>query len=443
MDGFGGQTWVYADSLTPAQAQLFFSSSSGIGLQYVRTANTYNGVQPDLVTLQNAGALGAKIELGLQSPPCTLKHSYVELGEACTDPSNSSSAFYDGSLSSNGTCLTSSQSLATSYATWATYIVDYVNTLATSVGYPVSVLDVQNEPDNSPNISNLGACGLPASAYDTFIGTYLGPALAGASWNSTQGNAPKIMMASQADTFPYHDWASTCLNDTTCAQYVSIVSGHSLDNAVSAFPSVSYNSGRHVWASETDPAESHPYDATMTNALGVAQNIHNYMANENVSGYERWELAYDAVTNGGYNFGLTDSSFNPAKRYYVFGNWSKFIQTGWMRIDATANPQSGVYVTAFKDPGDTSFIIVAINTNGDTTSQTFTLSEFPTTTSVIAYVTSSTLSLAAQPSTGVSGSAFNYSLPAQSVATFVGTTSGSGTTAGPVAPPSGLKVSVQ
>ena len=80
MDGFGGQTWIYGDNLTGSNADLFFSQTDGIGLSIVRSANTWNGLIPDLTTLQSAVARGAKVELGLQSPPCNLKHSYVDWG---------------------------------------------------------------------------------------------------------------------------------------------------------------------------------------------------------------------------------------------------------------------------------------------------------------------------------------------------------------------------
>src|SRR5580698_8693343 len=89
MDGFGGQTWLYADSLTGSNADLFFSPTAGIGLQIVRTMNTWDGGIPDLVTLQSAVARGAKVELGLQSPPCNLKHSAVDLGESCSQSGDS------------------------------------------------------------------------------------------------------------------------------------------------------------------------------------------------------------------------------------------------------------------------------------------------------------------------------------------------------------------
>jgi hypothetical protein len=35
MDGWGGEDWISAENLTSGQAAMFFSPSTGIGLQYV------------------------------------------------------------------------------------------------------------------------------------------------------------------------------------------------------------------------------------------------------------------------------------------------------------------------------------------------------------------------------------------------------------------------
>jgi O-glycosyl hydrolase len=431
MDGFGGQTWIYADSLTLTQAAKFFSPSPGIGLQFVRTANTYDGSIPDLITLRNAGALGAAIELGLQSPPCTLKHSYVDLNEPCSDPSFASGAFYDGTAGTSGSCFANG-SLPAAYSTWATYIVNYVNVLSAATGYPVTYLDVQNESGITK--SALGACILTAANYDTFIGTYLGPALAAASWNGAQKASPKIMMASYEDWFQYNGIVSACLNDSTCAPYVSIVAGHSPSTYVpTAF---AIPKSMHIWASEID-APSGSYDSSCSGSgLQLATSVHNYLVNANVSGYEWWELAYPST-----NSGLTDSSFNTSCRFWMQGNWSKFISPGWVRVDTTTNPQNGVYVTAFKSPDESSYSIVAINKSSSAISQAFKLGEFPASDEVIPWVTSSTLNLMAQPSVEVASDSFSFSLPAESVTTFVGKTNG-GSAGSHVAPPSGLVTSV-
>ena len=103
------------------------------------------------------------------------------------------------------------------------------------------------------------------------------------------------------------------------------------------------------------------------------------------------------------------------------------MRPGWVRIGVTANPQSGVYVTAFKNASTGDFAIVAINQNGSGTAQTVNLSGF-TAPSVVPWVTSASLNLAAQSSVTISGGAFSYTLPADSVTTFAGTmSSGAGT----------------
>lgn len=61
MDEFGGSTWVWADNLTSTQMDPFFSPTVGIGYNYVRTASTFDGSIPDLVTLQAAVARGVKV----------------------------------------------------------------------------------------------------------------------------------------------------------------------------------------------------------------------------------------------------------------------------------------------------------------------------------------------------------------------------------------------
>src|SRR5580692_11688361 len=67
MDGFGGMTLTYGTSLTSSQADLFFSPTAGIGLEFVRTSNTPDSSIPDLTTLQEAVARGAKVELSFLS----------------------------------------------------------------------------------------------------------------------------------------------------------------------------------------------------------------------------------------------------------------------------------------------------------------------------------------------------------------------------------------
>jgi hypothetical protein len=114
---------------------------------------------------------------------------------------------------------------------------------------------------------------------------------------------------------------------------------------------------------------------------------------------------------------LTDSLGNPTKRMYALGNFSRFVRPGFNRIGVSNNAPT--YISAYKDPANGHFAIVAINPEPGDYVQTFNLAGFATPT-VTPWVTSGTLSLANQAAIAVTNSTFTYDLPALSVVTFVG-----------------------
>jgi glucuronoarabinoxylan endo-1,4-beta-xylanase len=449
MDGFGGSTWLYQPVYTAGQLNLFFSHTAGIGYQIVRTSNdgcyiNYNTTacpvatssMPELQTVANAVLDGATVELTI-APPANLKYS---------------GNFNNTSVGADGSCVGTSN-----FSALATFTVDWIEMMSAN-GAPVTYLFPFNEPNL--NQSQIGACEWSAEGIDAYV-KVLGPALASAGLGSI-----KIGIADVSTWFS-PDLVSTCLNDSSCGQYVSIVSGHGYGqsgapdgftpqtgyccNTASAAPSAA--SGKHIWMNEINGGHTYNstiglwvWDPSMADALVWARNIHDYLTVANVSGYEYWELAdccYPGEGTGPSNDGLTEQNGTTlSARYWVIGNWSKFIQPGWVRIDSTNNPQTGVYVTAFKNPAGTSYSIVALNSNSSATSQTFDLNGFSTTASVTPYsTTSSSAGLVELSSVAVSSSAFTYTLPAFSVTSFVGSTA-SASAKGP-APPTGLADSVQ
>jgi hypothetical protein len=103
-------------------------------------------------------------------------------------------------------------------------------------------------------------------------------------------------------------------------------------------------------------------------------------------------------------------------RGYGIGQFSKFVRPGYYRVDATANPQTNVYVSAYK--GD-KIAIVVINNGTSAVSQTFAL-QGGTATTMTPYVTSSSANMQAGSNISVSNGTFTATLPAQSITTFVG-----------------------
>ena len=400
ISGWGASTGFNEQNpnMTGAQADCFFSASNGscasgnsIGLEWIRIQDnqTANSV-PDLATLQLAVARGAKVELGF-NPQSAINSS--------------------------------------NYASNASYDVAKIQYLQAH-GVTISAVSPINEPVNS---------GTTAAAIDTFVATSLWPEMNAAGLGSIS-----ITVSESSEWFSVTDYVSDCMNDSACKSHVAAVSGHAyyygagsqgtdgfsggfnccVDYAANPLPSST--AGMPVWQTEVNGGATGPcpvlgngnYDASMSpDALTYAHNIHDFLTVVGGSQWLYWNL------NSGYsgcNDGLTDSSFNPAKRFYAIGNWSRFVRSGWVRIAATASPQSGVYVTAFKNASSAAFAIVSINTNRSSASQPFNLTGLSASSvTSLDYVFNRRHS-PEQPVVSVSNNSFTYTLPALSVTTFVG-----------------------
>jgi len=443
MDGWGAEDWAGTDPsfergsggfvLNSTEVGQFFSTTSGIGLQFIRTRNyscpttgacsVSTANVPDLVTLQLAVAFGAKVTVAVQPPANLQTGGNFEAGTA--DPTS-------------GSCVPSSN-----FGALASFQVSWIQMLqANSV--PVYDLEVANEPDLTTNSG--GGCKWTAAGFDTYIKNYLGPAMASA------GLTTKIAMPQESGWFGT-GLQSTCLTDSGCASYVSIANSHGYGSGSQDGMGTSYcchtatappadTAGKHVWMSETNGGFTYDatsalwlWDASMADALVWARSIHDYLTIGNVNAWFYWELVDECAAtftggcaNGPLNDGLSISnggaqspvSLTFSKRYYTVGQWSKLVRNGYYRVDSTLNPQAGVYVTAFRDVPSATIVIVAVNKNSSNTSQGFSATNAPSFSSLIPYVTSASLNLAAQTSTPVSNNSFAYALPANSVTTFVG-----------------------
>ena len=129
--------------------------------------------------------------------------------------------------------------------------------------------------------------------------------------------------------------------------------------------------------------------------------------------------------NAGYNmyvwwyirrsYGPMDESGNITKRGYVMAHWARYVRPGYSKISCTANPTSGVYVTAYKS--GSRVVIVAINQNTAITYQPFSITG-ATVAGFNRYRTTSSANLTAD-NFAISNGSFGINLPASSVTTLV------------------------
>jgi glucuronoarabinoxylan endo-1,4-beta-xylanase len=291
--------------------------------------------------------------------------------------------------------------------------------LKTYYNVPLYAISPQNEPDTCFNGTQAEAFSAMSGAnLDTFIKTNLGPTLAANGQSSTL-----IMMPETGSYGDLTTYADTCMGDSGCSSYIGITAFHDYDNASS--PTNPYSTSQ-FWETEVSgpPGPSlcnGCWDPSIADALMWAGIVHTNL----VSGVTAWHYFwYVDPTGTNENSGLINPAMSTpiSIRTYAIAQWAKFVRPGWVRIDATANPESGVDITAFKNPSTGAFAIVAVNQNTSGSAINFSLAGFAP-ASVTPYVTSATLSLSPQSNVSVSNSSFTYTLSGQSITTLVGSTS--------------------
>ncbi len=398
IDGFGASS-AWRGTWTTAQADMFFSTNSGTGvtldgqsffpftgagLSLLRTRIAPGGTTVENSIMQMAQARGAQVWSTPWSPAAPFKsNTNVDGGSFVGTPAN--------------------------YQAYANQLAGYVVNMKNLYGVNLYALSLQNEPD--ANVTTYESCNWSAQQFHDFI-----PYLYNALVSSNVGSTKIILPESQNWTDP-SGLESTTMGDIT-SNDVAIIANHDYvaNNNVGdqTTPAAINSYGKGLWETEVSLLAGN--DSSITNAVYWAGRVHLYLTAAQANAWHYWWLL--PGTSSG-NEGLTDTNGIPAKRMYALGNFSRFVRPNYYRIDVPSNSGPAL-ISAYKDSVSSNFAIVAINTSGNIfMAQTFGLTNFNA-SSVIPWVTSDALSLAAQPAVSVSNGSFTYTLPAMSVVTFTG-----------------------
>ncbi|HEX7452607.1 MAG TPA: hypothetical protein VF294_09995, partial [Polyangiaceae bacterium] len=286
-----------------------------------------------------------------------------------------------------------------SYATHLTNFVSYMKNQSVDL----YAIGVQNEPDYG---AQAGWGSWSAALCHDFLLSYAGSV------------GTKLM---SCESFSYaKSYYDPILNDSAALAKATIFGTHLYGTAVGSYAYPLFDSkatGKERWMTEhytdsTTDANSWP------NALGVASELHNAMVTGQFNLYTWWYIkrSYGFINNGAVT-----------KRGWCIAHWSKFVRPGFYRVDATAAPTAGVSVSAYK--GDTSVVIVVVNTNTSSKPLTITV-DGSSISSFTHYTTSSTKSMANDGKVTASNGSLSVTLDASSVTTLLGTGASSGGTGG-------------
>ncbi|MGD0098685.1 MAG: cellulose binding domain-containing protein [Terracidiphilus sp.] len=373
--GFGGsEAWM--PQFTTAQANaLFGTGNNQLGLSILRLridpSSTTGGSNwaTELANAQMAHSLGATVIATPWTPPAAWK---------------SSNSTVEGTLNTS------------EYAAYAGYLNAFTAYLSAG-GVPLYAISMQNEPDANVTYES---CVWTGTTMDTWVA------------NNAGVLTTKLMMP-ESESF-ITSLSDPALNDANAVGKIAIIAGHIYGVSPSYYANAE-NKGKEVWETEhyLTPSGSQP---AISDALAAAGEIHASMVTAEYNAYLWWWLWDWNPGSGNINYGLIDTSSNPTYYGLALAQFSKFVRPGYVRVNATANPASGVDVSAYSGGGQN--VIVAINANSSASSVTFDLTG-STAGSFTPFQTSASNKLAQLSAVTVSSNAFTYSLPAQSITTFV------------------------
>jgi O-glycosyl hydrolase len=376
IDGFGaGAVFLYADKGQVPLHQEWVDSVFGrnpgeLGLSIIRLR-----IDPDrdwasaVADAQKAHALGVQILATPWTPPGAWKL-------------NTNAGFADGSV---GGTLDPAH-----YGDFADYLNEFAAHMAASDA-PLTVISLQNEPDFIP--PDYEGCGWTAANFLDFCRSY-----------ASRITVPVMIGESFSSNLSLTDSA---LSDATAAANFDYIGEHLYGGGPNPYSSAA-TKGKHVWMTEYLVNSQ-----TMASALSTAVQVNDTLTRCGWNAYIWWKVIGDAN-------GLLNNAGEIQRRGYVFGQFSRFVRPGDVRIGIGGSADSALSISAFRDPDSERFTIVVVNSSAYDVKQFFQLSGLPDVESLKPWLTSETDSMDMQPNVDLIDNSFRYSIPAETVVTFVG-----------------------
>ncbi|OPG12766.1 cellulose binding domain-containing protein [Microbispora sp. GKU 823] len=375
--GFGGMTHAaWAGDLTAAQRDTAFGNGDGkLGFSILRipVGENQSDWSRDLATAKRAVELGATVFASPWNPPAGMVETFTR-----------------------GSQTNARRLKYSSYAAYAQHLNDFTTYMRNN-GVNLYAISVQNEPDYAQDWT-----WWTSAEIVRFLRENAGSI-------GTRVIAP--------ESFQYvKSMSDPILNDSTALANVDIIGAHLYGTPYSNFPYPLFKqkgAGKELWMTEVYYPNSTDSADTWPQALDVGEHMHRAMVDAEFQTYVWWYIRR--------SYGPMREDGQISKRGAIMAQFARFVRPGYVRIDATANPASNVYVSAYRS-GNT-VVIVAINKGTSAVSQQFTVANAGS-AGVSSWLTDASRNVAPQAATSMSNGSLTVTLPARSMTTFVTSLSG-------------------
>ncbi|HET9960182.1 MAG TPA: glycoside hydrolase [Polyangiaceae bacterium] len=372
ISGFGTSSAWTTPTLTDEQADFFFSEERGLGISLLRLRIAPDGTTLETRTALRAQERGVRVWAAPWSPP--------------------------GEWKTNGTDNHGGSLLPEYYQAWAERLAAFTREMKQQ-GVELIALSAQNEPNWT---AEWETCNWTPAELVTFIRDHLGPALQDASPNTL------LMAPESANWTGLRSYTDALLADEQAREFLGIVATHAYGGFPFDYPKIREYQ-KEFWETEISYSDSRGISA----ALATARMIHDHLSIARVNAWNYWWMNSDNETSL-----LKNGEVLP--QAYGLGHFSKFVRPGFYKVQAEPRgPSTGIGVSAFADPDGERFAIVTFNDNDYPVTQRFAFQSLPS-GSLRPWLTREGIQLEAQPVVTATNS-FEYTLPASSIITFVGT----------------------
>ncbi|MFC8363549.1 glycoside hydrolase family 30 beta sandwich domain-containing protein [Streptomyces griseorubiginosus] len=371
--GFGGMNHpLWIGDLTAAQRETAFGNGDGqLGFSVLRifVSEDRANWSREVATAKRAVELGATVFASPWNPPAQMVETFV-----------------------HGSQTNAKRLRYSMYGAYAQHLNDFV-TFMRNNGVNLYAVSVQNEPDYAQDW------------------TWWTPAEMTRFLRENAGSISTKVIA--PESFQYvKSFSDPILNDPAALANMDILGAHLYGTSFQNFPYPLFKqkgAGKELWMTEVYYPNSSDSADLWPQALDVGEHVHRAMVDAEFQAYVWWYI------RRGYGPMREDGQIS--KRGAAMAHFAKYVRPGHVRIAVTANPQSNVYLSAYRGSGSR-LVIVAVNKGTSQVSQQFTLVDNAS-SGVSSWVTDGSRNLAAQNRISVSNGSFTAQLPARSLTTFV------------------------
>ncbi len=293
--------WI--GDLTAAQRDTAFGTGEGrLGFSVLRIPVPENQADwsRDLATARRAVELGAIVFASPWNPPASMIETFTR-----------------------GTQTNAKRLRYNAYAAYAQHLNDFTTHMRNN-GVNLYAISVQNEPDYAHDWT-----WWTSAEMLRFLRENAGSI-------STRVIAPESFQYVKSVSDPI-------LNDATALANVDILGAHLYGTSYSNFPYPLFKqrgAGKELWMTEVYYPNSSDSADLWPQALDVGEHIHRAMVDAEFQTYVWWYI------RRGYGPMREDGQIS--KRGAMMAHFARFVRPGYVRIDATANPASNVYVSAYR-----------------------------------------------------------------------------------------------